>query len=64
MSDDILRVAQSFKEQTRGLSQEESMAHFEKQKEQYEREYNEFLEYYRREKCYLCGKSIKTISKE
>ncbi|TOG28233.1 hypothetical protein CGJ04_23200 [Vibrio parahaemolyticus] len=64
MSDDILRVAQSFKEQTRGLSQEESMAHFEKQKERYEREYTEFLEHHEREECYLCGKSIKTISKE
>lgn len=63
MEDDILKAAQSFKEQTKELSQEESMAHFEIQTENYEAEYSEFLEHYKKENCYLCGKSIKTISK-
>ena len=63
MSDDIQRVAQSFKEQTKNLSQEDAQAHFEIQREQYDQEYNNFLEYYQKDGCYLCGKSISTISK-
>ena len=63
MQDDIKRVAQSFKDQTDSLSYEESVAHYEQQRENYEREYSDFIKHYGRDECYLCGKPFKTISK-
>ncbi|MDD9174017.1 hypothetical protein PVK63_03970 [Aliivibrio sp. S2TY2] len=62
MKEDIERVAQLFKERTKGLSQGDSLAHFEQQKEQYEKEYSQFLTHYEKKSCYLCGKPLKTIS--
>jgi len=64
LSDDIQRVAQSFKEQTKNLSQEDAQAHFDIQREHYDHEYNNFLEHYQKDGCYLCGKPISTISKK
>ena len=64
MQKDIERVAQSFKEQTQYLSDEELGIHFENQKNNYLREYSYFLDYFRKDSCYLCGKPFKTISKE
>lgn len=64
VQEDIKRVAESFKEQTRALTQEESMAHFEKQRAQYDQEYSDFLSHYEKESCYLCGKPFKTLSKD
>jgi len=63
VQEDIRRVAESFKKQTRELSHEESMEHFNKQRAQYDKEYFDFVEHYERESCYLCGKPFKTISK-
>ncbi len=63
MEEDIKLAAQSFKNQTRSLSQEESQAHFEQQREQYEKEYSAFIYHYEKDECYLCGKPFKTISK-
>jgi len=63
MKNDIERVAQLFKEQTNSLSHNESMVHYEQQREQYDKEYLAFIEYYSRDECYLCGKSFKSISK-
>ena len=63
MQNDIIRVAESFKKQTSALSQEESTEHFDKQRAQYDKEYSDFLEHYKRENCYLCGKPFKTIIK-
>ena len=63
MQNDIRRVAESFKKQTKGLTQEESIQHFEIQKERYEKEYAAFIDNYEQDICYLCGKPFKTISK-
>ncbi len=63
MQEDILRAAESFKQQIQALSKEESIAHLEKQRAHYNEEYADFLEHYECESCYLCGKSFKTISK-
>ena len=63
MDDEIKSVAKAFKERTKNLTQEESLAHFEGQKEQYEREYADFLAHYERDECYLCQKPYSTISK-
>jgi hypothetical protein len=46
VQDDIKKAAQSFKGQTSSLSDEESAAHFEQQRESYEREYSAFIKYY------------------
>ncbi len=63
VQDDIKRVAQSFKDQISSLTDEESTAHFEQQRENYDREYSAFIESYNSDECYLCGKPFKTISK-
>jgi len=63
VQDDIKRAAQSFKDQTSSLSHEESTAYFEKQRENYDREYSAFIKHYDSDECYLCGKPFKTISK-
>lgn len=63
MQDDIRRAAESFKKQTNELTQEESIQHFEMQKEKYEKEYTAFIDNYEQDICYLCGKPFKTISK-
>ena len=64
MEEDIERVAKLFKEQTKSLTQEESMAHFDSQKEKYDTEYRAFLECYEKDICYLCNKPLSTLSKE
>jgi len=63
LEDDIERFAQLFKEQMKGLSQEESRAHFEEQREQYDEQYADFIEHYHKDECYLCGKPLAEISK-
>lgn len=63
MEDEIKLTAQRFKEDIKSRSQEEAVFHFEQQKEQYDIEYNSFLEHYEKDECYLCGKPIHTISK-
>ncbi len=63
MSSDIRDKAEGIKASIGGLSQEESLAHFEEQRKQYEAEYEDFLEHYERDACYLCGKPFSTIGK-
>jgi len=63
LKEDIQRAAKSFKEQTDKFTEAESQAHFEIQREQYVKEYEDFLEHYQKDKCYLCGKPNSTISK-
>lgn len=63
VQDEIMRVAQSFKEQTRSISHEESLAYYKQQRDKYDSEYSNFIEHYERDECYLCGKPFKTISK-
>ena len=62
MKEDIKRVVKSFKDQTQNLSQEESQAHFDRQRELYDKQYSAFIEHYEKDECYLCGKPFKTIS--
>lgn len=64
MDDGIKNAVQSFKNQVKSLSHERSLENFEQQKEKYEREYSAFIEHYKNDECYLCGKSIATISKD
>jgi len=63
LENDIQRFAQLFKEQMKGLSQEESRTHFEEQREQYDEQYADFIEHYHKHECYLCGKPLAEISK-
>ncbi len=63
MQEDIRRAAEAFKKQTRKLSQEESLKHFDIQRAQYDKEHSEFIKQYEHKNCYLCGKHFKTLSK-
>lgn len=64
MEEDIERAARAFKEKIKSLSQEDSLSHFESQQEQYDKEHSSFLKHYGDNKCYLCGKSVSTTSKD
>lgn len=64
MSSDLKDKAEGIKASIGRLSQEESLAHFEAQRKQYEAEYEDFLEHYERDACYLCGKPFSTIGKD
>lgn len=63
MSSDLKDKLEGIKASIGRLSKEESLAHFEDQKKQYEAEYKDFLEHYERDMCYLCGKPFSTIGK-
>ena len=64
MSSDLQDKAEGIKASIGKLSEEESLAHFEAQRKQYEAEYENFLEHYEKDACYLCGKPFATISKD
>jgi len=63
LEDEIKQAAQQLKDDIRSQSQEDAISHFEKQKEQYDSEYNSFLEHYEKDECYLCERPLSTISK-
>jgi len=63
LEEDIKKAAQVFKEGIKDLSQEESLAHFEMEKEQYDKDYDSFIEHYEKDECYICSKPLSTISK-
>ena len=63
MKEEIQKEVQAFKDFTKSLSEADSRVHFEDQRENYEQQYSAFLENYKQDKCYLCGKPFKTISK-
>lgn len=64
MKEDISRAAEELKGRIKSLSQAESLDHIESQKEQYQKEYDSFIEHYSNDECYLCGKPHATISKK
>ena len=63
MNSDLKDKAEEIRDSISRLSQEESLAHFEAQKKQYEAEYANFFEHYERDECYLCEKHFSTIGK-
>lgn len=63
MEDDVKSAAESIKESISNFTEEDSLAHFELQRQNYEEEYAEFLSHYKRDECYLCGKPLPTIGK-
>ncbi|MCK0770120.1 hypothetical protein [Chromohalobacter canadensis] len=64
MSSDLQDKAEGIKASIGKLSEEESLAHFEAQRKRYGAEYENFLEHYEKDACYLCGKPFATISKD
>lgn len=63
MKEDIAQTAGILKGRIKSLSHAESIKHFESQREQYDQEFNSFIEHYNNDECYLCGKPHSTISK-
>lgn len=64
VQDDIQRDAQALKDKVQSLSDEEYKAYSEKQREQYNLEYSNFIGHYRQGKCCICQKPFKTISQK
>ena len=61
MINDLKIKADRIKSSIHHLSQEDSLAHFEAQRREYDAEYRKFSEHYERNVCYLCGKPFSTI---
>jgi hypothetical protein len=61
VKNNLSAMAKEIKEGISSFTPEASLAHFEAQREHYEKEYAEFLLHYERNECYLCGKPFPTI---